>query len=279
MKMAKVFNSHASKDKEFVRKLSNDLAQLGHDPWLDDWEITVGECIVSKVEQGIEESDYVILVLSENAVKSGWVEREWKSKYWDEINNGKALILPVLICDCNIPTLLKTKKYADFRNGRNYAVALVELATAITNNTRNSMVSNEKEAQIKNHGIQSANLIAKFQSRSIPLSQCVAETYSLAKRINNKELIALCEGELTGWSAQHRKRINPTHRLVRVYTSFGKEINMQYFGWGQNSSSILSYLRDNPEEFKEMKMIFSQSIAKLEAETPTAYSPNNILSI
>lgn len=95
--MAKIFISHSSKDKEFVRKLSADLANLGHDPWLDEWEIKVGECIVSKIEHGIKESDYVIIVLTENSVNSGWVEREWKTKYWDEINQGKTLILPIIM--------------------------------------------------------------------------------------------------------------------------------------------------------------------------------------
>lgn len=137
----------------------------------------------------------------------------------------------------------------------------------------------QKEIHLPAQKLNTAELITKFQSRYIPLSQCIAETYSLAKRTKNGDLIALCEGELTGWSTEKIQKINPTHRLVQVYTSFGKELNMEYFGWGQNSSTILNYLRNNPEEFTEMKMIFSQSIAKLEAEAPSDYSPNRILSI
>ena len=70
---------------------------------LDEWEIKVGECIPSKIDHAIGEADYVIIVLSPDAVESGWVEREWQSKYWDEIEQNKIFVLPVLLKDCKIP--------------------------------------------------------------------------------------------------------------------------------------------------------------------------------
>lgn len=127
--MASLFLSHSSHDKEFARKLSADLRELGHQPWLDEWEIRVGDCIISAIETGIERADYVIIVLSRNSVASGWVEREWKSKYWQEIEDARTRVLPVLIEDCEIPVLLKTKKYADFR--LNHSVGLASLAAGI----------------------------------------------------------------------------------------------------------------------------------------------------
>ena len=66
--MVKIFISHASQDKEFVRQLGRDLAELGHYPWLDEWEIKVGECIPTKIQQGLADADYVVLVLSQHAV-------------------------------------------------------------------------------------------------------------------------------------------------------------------------------------------------------------------
>ena len=56
--MAKIFISHSSHDKGFVRKLAKDLKSIGYEPWLDEWEIKVGDCIVSKVEHGIADADY-----------------------------------------------------------------------------------------------------------------------------------------------------------------------------------------------------------------------------
>lgn len=111
----KIFISYSSKDKEFARWLAVDLANSGHKPWLDEWDIRVGESIPKKINEGIRESDFVIVIFTENSVCSNWVETEWQAKYWDEIQAGKVKVIPVLLRDCKIPVLLKMKKYADFR--------------------------------------------------------------------------------------------------------------------------------------------------------------------
>ena len=128
--MAIVFISHSSKDKPFAKRLATDLADRGHTVWLDEWIIKIGECIVTKIERGISDADYVIIILSQNSVISEWVEREWKAKYWDEISKGQNLVLPLLIEDCHIPPLLKTKKYADFRT--NYDVGFDAILSALS---------------------------------------------------------------------------------------------------------------------------------------------------
>ena len=127
---AKVFLSHASSDKGFVKGLAVDLAELGHQPWLDEWEILGGESIPTRVAEGLQESDFVIVILSGNAVESQWVENEWQTKYWDEINERRISLIPLLLSDCKIPTLLKTKKYIDFRS--DYTMALEDLARTLS---------------------------------------------------------------------------------------------------------------------------------------------------
>lgn len=123
--MISIFISHSSKNKNFALKVSNDLVKRGYSCWLDEWKISVGDSIISKIQEGINESDYLILILSKHSVQSKWVENEWKSKYWEEANEGQKIILPILLEDCDIPTLLKEKKYADFRN--NYIYGLNQL--------------------------------------------------------------------------------------------------------------------------------------------------------
>lgn len=118
-KAMKIFISHSSKDKPFARWIGTDLKAAGHSPWLDEWAIKVGESIPAKISEGIKDADFVIVILSSHAVNSNWVEREWQNKYWDEVSKGKIQVLPVLYKDCEIPELLKTKRYADFRNSYN----------------------------------------------------------------------------------------------------------------------------------------------------------------
>jgi hypothetical protein len=113
---ARVFISHSSKDKQLARWISVDLKNAGHRIWFDEWDIKVGESIPRKIGHGLDACDYAAVILSKHAVDSRWVENEWYTKYWDEIEENKVMILPVLKEDCTIPTLLKTKRYADFRS-------------------------------------------------------------------------------------------------------------------------------------------------------------------
>lgn len=116
---AKIFISHSSKDKSFATWLGTDLKASGHTPWFDEWDICVGESIPEKVSHGLTVADFIVVVLSNNSIKSKWVEREWHTKYWSEIERNQTIVLPLLIEECEIPELLKTKKYADFRTNYN----------------------------------------------------------------------------------------------------------------------------------------------------------------
>ncbi|WP_114968006.1 toll/interleukin-1 receptor domain-containing protein [Rhodoferax ferrireducens] len=127
---AMIFLSHASADKGFVRGLAVDLGELGHQPWLDEWEILGGESIPTKIAEGLDQADFVVVVLSEHAVASRWVEQEWQAKFWAEVNERKVTVIPILLNDCTVPTLLRTKKYIDFRH--DYTEALEELVGSIS---------------------------------------------------------------------------------------------------------------------------------------------------
>ncbi len=124
-KKKKVFICHSSKDKPFATQLAVDLSNAGHLPWLDSWEILAGDSIPNKIAVGIKDCDFVLVILSTHSTNSHWVEREWESKYWDEVQSGEIKVIPVLFDECEIPQLLKTKKYANFTE--DYATGLDEV--------------------------------------------------------------------------------------------------------------------------------------------------------
>lgn len=128
----RVFISHSSKDKQFATWLSVDLASHGHQPWLDEWKIKAGQSIVKAISDGLDQCDFVIVVLSENAIQSRWVEKEWHEKYWDEVAIGNIIVVPALLRQCDIPTFLKTKKYADFTDS--YNDGLEDILVALSDN-------------------------------------------------------------------------------------------------------------------------------------------------
>jgi hypothetical protein len=127
----RIFISYSSKDKQFAKWLAVDLANAGHSVWLDEWRIRVGESIPTRVAEGIEHCDTLVVVLSDHAVKSHWVENEWQAKYMAELKDGKVRVLPALLQECEVPTLLRPKKYADFTD--QWSEGLEELLVALRN--------------------------------------------------------------------------------------------------------------------------------------------------
>ena len=86
-----VFISYTKKDVEFARKLARDLRLLGLSVWFDEWEMKVGDSIVGRIENGIEESQWMIVILSPDAVKSQWVLKELRSGLTKEIGDVKKI--------------------------------------------------------------------------------------------------------------------------------------------------------------------------------------------
>ncbi|HXH55372.1 MAG TPA: toll/interleukin-1 receptor domain-containing protein [Gammaproteobacteria bacterium] len=129
LKGFKIFISHSSGDKWFARKLCTDLTDLGLKPWLDENDIKVGESITEKIEVALKKTRYFILVLSKKSIASIWVKREWESIFLREINQKRIILLPVLLEDCEIPSLLANKKYANF--SIDYNKGLTELLAGI----------------------------------------------------------------------------------------------------------------------------------------------------
>jgi len=267
--MANIFISHSSKDKQFARKLAETLRKFGHKPWLDEWEIKVGECIPTKIEEGLMDTDYVVLVLTKNSINSNWVDKEWKAKYWEEIHTKDTIILPILLEDCKIPELLKTKKYANFKE--DFSVGMVELMGSISPVIKHEVNQEFNENfETKSLDFEISKLITKIQKREIPLSQIIIEALELARSNENLQLEQFCRNELTGWDIHNAKNIDETRNLqyreAEVYVSPRVQINMQYFGWGESASNIFEYIRNNNKDFFPKKWFVIESISTLEAK-------------
>jgi hypothetical protein len=111
-----IFLSHSHADKAFVRKLFLDLESHGVKAWLDEAEIRPGDSLIAKIEEGIEEMDYLGVVLSPNSVESEWVLREVRMALTQEIGGKTVKVIPLLIADCKLPGFLLDKLYLDFRD-------------------------------------------------------------------------------------------------------------------------------------------------------------------
>ena len=80
-----VFISHASEDKsEVARPLATSLQELGLRVWYDEFELRIGDDLVTKLNAGINGSRFGIVVLSQAFFAKRWtmhelnmLERHW----------------------------------------------------------------------------------------------------------------------------------------------------------------------------------------------------------
>lgn len=118
--MSSVFLSHSHVDKPFARKLGADLRKSGHAVWIDEAEIDIGDSLIEKIREGIDQVDYVAAIISANSVESKWVTRELDIASNREIEEDRVIVLPILIEDVDMPGFLKGKLYGNFTDSKEY---------------------------------------------------------------------------------------------------------------------------------------------------------------
>jgi hypothetical protein len=116
------FISYSSTDAAFAHRLAQDLKKANVNIWFDRWEIKVGDSISEKIEAGLRDSDYLIIVLSPRSVNSSWVRQELNAAHIKELEARKVVVLPALIEKCDVPLWLRDKHYADFRADYDYGL-------------------------------------------------------------------------------------------------------------------------------------------------------------
>jgi hypothetical protein len=152
--MSTIFLSHNHRDKSFVRHLAVELEKKGVKVWLDEAEIKVGDSLIKKIQEGLDEMEYVGVILSHHSVGSPWVEKELEIAMYQEINGRRVKILPILVDDCKLPSFLIGKAYADFRSPLNYVRALEQLADSLGVQSKFVLPPDEAIVAIKNLAVK-----------------------------------------------------------------------------------------------------------------------------
>jgi len=90
-----VFISHASEDKdEVVRPLATALQQEGLKVWYDEFELRIGDSLRQKIDKGLANSRFGIVVLSKNFIRKGWTNYELDGIVTKAVS-GDQIILPI----------------------------------------------------------------------------------------------------------------------------------------------------------------------------------------
>lgn len=133
-----VFISHASEDKdEVVRPLANALKLEGLKVWYDEFELKIGDSLRRKIDKGLANSKFGIVVLSTSFIKKGWTNYELDGIITKSVS-GEQIVLPIWHNITKKEVLDFSPSLADkvARNTSSYTVE--EIATEIAEVIRES---------------------------------------------------------------------------------------------------------------------------------------------
>ena len=137
-----IFISYSHTDAAFVNKLAAHLVKRNAHVWVDSWELNVGDSILGRVQEAIQESSALLIVLSKASVASEWCKKELSAGLMRELDEKRVVVLPVLIENCDMPVFLREKMYADFRTNFDVGLkALVEAVSRVTNTDQGRLTS------------------------------------------------------------------------------------------------------------------------------------------
>lgn len=122
-----IFLSHSPTDREFVARLASDLAAADFQVWLDQSNIRPGDSFAEAIDRALRASRFLLIVMSPEYFESAWAKQEWQYVLARELQSRDVRLIPILYRDCEIPPILRTKVWADFRDETQYGAALHRL--------------------------------------------------------------------------------------------------------------------------------------------------------
>ncbi|ETR68219.1 MAG: hypothetical protein OMM_10746, partial [Candidatus Magnetoglobus multicellularis str. Araruama] len=111
--MKKAFLSYSHKDSQFVEELYRRLVRDGVSCFFDKSSILWGDNWVMALEKGLDQADFLVMVLSPHYIESEWGKLEYTTTMLDDPNNVKRKMKPLLLTHCDIPRFLKPIQLID----------------------------------------------------------------------------------------------------------------------------------------------------------------------
>ncbi|MCK4296732.1 MAG: toll/interleukin-1 receptor domain-containing protein, partial [Candidatus Marinimicrobia bacterium] len=97
-KMQDLFISYSNADRDsYIQPFTKCLTDRGVTFWIDCLEISWGDSLVLKVNEGLCKSNYVVLCLSESFLSRSWPKAEMNAILSIQINTGTKKVLPLIL--------------------------------------------------------------------------------------------------------------------------------------------------------------------------------------
>jgi internalin A len=119
-----VFISHSSSDKALIEQITATFKSEGISYWVDNEKILPNSLVTNEIEAGIESSRHLLLCLSTNMIRSGWVRAEYTALLTPILSGHSTYSIIVLNLDDttikDTPPLLRNWRQTKYKDGGEY---------------------------------------------------------------------------------------------------------------------------------------------------------------
>ena len=114
-----IFISYKSENISWVNRLKQSLQNRGVKVWLDKDQIRPGDLFAEALENGIQMSRSMGLVITPESLTSNWVREEYY-RALSLVNEDNLHLIPILLEKAELPGFLKGRQYIDFTDENAY---------------------------------------------------------------------------------------------------------------------------------------------------------------
>jgi hypothetical protein len=119
-----LFLSHNGADKLWTERLAVAIEADRSGPplkvFFDKWDILPGSDVPAELEEGLQNSRYMGLVLSPEALSSDWVALERSTAIYKDPRARQRSLIPLLHRDCELPDMLARLNRIDFHREHDF---------------------------------------------------------------------------------------------------------------------------------------------------------------
>ncbi len=121
------FISYSSRDEEFAKRLHADLQNHGVRCWFAPEDMKIGDRIRPVVDESIRVYDKLLLILTEQSIKSAWVEKEVETAFEKEQRQHQTVLFPIRLDEAVMEAteawaadIRRTRHIGDFSGWKNH---------------------------------------------------------------------------------------------------------------------------------------------------------------
>jgi len=250
--------SHSHVDKPFARKLAASLRAAGHGVWIDEAEINIGDSLVEKIREGLDQVDYVAAILSKTSIDGPWVTRELDIASNREIEEGRVVVLPLLVEKVELPGFLKGKFYGDFTNEEQYDYMVDLLLRKLGQPGLAPKVESDEVAALK-------EALAYAQEKAAMHERQANQHARLALKGKSEKLVA---------AIKEANEKYPSHAAINNLHAFevsGRPVVLDYLLWAigkamRKGAHPLDFLLTIDDKWPEATRMFEAYIDAIDGE-------------